>query len=262
MSALLRRIPAAIALLLVGALPIAREAAAQGAPPGGDHPPHTEGMGLDRTIRTFLLTELLETAPNVPGRPIRLDGTGWIGGDYNRVWLNLDAEQPTSGRELDIRGDVNYGRLVSPFWNALAGVRVEGRRREVGPARTRALLHLGLEGLSPYWFTMEPSLYVSPRGDISARLATTYDLLLTQRLVLQPRLETHAAVQRVPEFGIAPGVNDVELGARVRYEIRREFAPYVGVYWYRRTGGAAAMAREAGEGVRERGVVAGLRVWR
>lgn len=254
------RILGALALLHAGAPAFAGSAAAQSA--GAERPPHTEAMGLDRVTRTFLMTEVFELAPAVPGAPLRVDGTGWIGGDFNRVWLRLDAEQSTTTRESDLAGEVNYGRLVSPFWTALAGVRVESARSGDRGRATRALAAVGLEGFSPYWFTLEPSLYVSTRGDVSARIATTYDLLLTQRMILQPRFEAHAAVQRVPEFGVAPGVNDVELGARVRYEIRREFAPYVGVFWFRRTGGAAGMARQAGEGVREAGLVAGLRVWR
>ena len=254
------RLLAAAIVVQLCALPNAQRSVAQMSGRGGGQSAPT--MGLDRVVRVFMLTEVLEVAPAVEGRPIRLDGTGWIGGDYNRIWFRIDAEQATDGADSDLAGEVNYGRLVSPFWTALAGVRVESVRGGGRARETRALLALGFEGLSPYWFTMEPSLYVSTAGDISARFSTTFDLLLTQRLILQPRLEAHAAVQQVPELGIAPGVNDVELGARVRYEIRREFAPYVGLFWFRRTGGAAGLARAAGEGVREAGLVAGLRVWR
>lgn len=254
------RLLAAAAVVQVCALPNAERAGAQMSGSGGGKSATT--MGLDRVVRVFMLTEVLEVAPAVEGRPIRLDGTGWIGGDYNRIWFRIDAEQATDGADSDLAGEVNYGRLVSPFWTALAGVRVESVRGGERARETRALLALGFEGLSPYWFTMEPSLYVSTAGDISARFSTTFDLLLTQRLILQPRLEAHAAVQKVPEFGIGSGINDVELGARVRYEIRREFAPYLGFFWFRRTGGAAGIARAAGEGVREAGLVAGLRVWR
>ena len=227
----------------------------------GTGPAH--GMMMDRVRRVFLLTEVFEIAPGESGLPITLDGTGWIGGDYHRVFLNVDAEQPTRGsREVDLRGDVNYGRIVSPFWSALVGVRVESRRGEIGPLHTRGLLHLGMEGLAPGWFTLEPSLYVSPTGQISARVAGTTDFLLTQRLIVQPRAELHAVVQRVPEFLYAPGLTDAELGIRLRYEFRRDFAPYVGLAWFRRTGGSAGLARAAGESDRAAGLVAGVRVWR
>lgn len=226
----------------------------------GTGPAH--GMMMDRARRVFLLTEVFEVAPGDPGTPITLDGTGWIGGDYHRVYLGVDAEQPTRGREVDLRGDVNYGRLVSPFWSALVGVRVESRRGEVGPLRTRGLLHVGMEGLAPGWFTLEPSLYVSPKGQVSARVAGTTDFLLTQRLIVQPRAELHAVVQRVPEFLYAPGLTDAELSVRLRYEFRRDFAPYIGLSWFRRTGGSAGLARAAGESDRAAGLVAGVRVWR
>lgn len=232
----------------------------QGKQQGQRRSPPTSG--LDRQIRTFFLTEVLELAPAVAGTPVRIDGTGWIGGDYNRIWLRLDGEVSTERNQSDLAAELNYGRLVSPFWTALSGVRVESAHGGDGERATRALLALGFEGMAPFWFTMEPSLYVSTRGDVSARFASTFDLLLTQRLVLQPRLELHAAVQQVPSFGIGSGINDVELGARVRYEIRRELAPYVGVFWFRRAGGAASLARQARESVREAGLVAGLRVWR
>ena len=254
------RVLTAAVVLQLCALSQPERAGAQVAGHGGGQSPPT--VGLDRVVRVFVLTEVLEVAPAVEGRPIRLDGTGWIGGDYNRVWFRVDAEQATDGADSDLAGEINYGRLVSPFWTALAGVRVESTRGGERKRATRGLLALGFEGIAPYWFTMEPSLYVSAAGDVSARFSTAFDLLLTQRLILQPRLEAHAAVQDVPEFGIASGINDVELGARVRYEIRREFAPYVGFFWFRRTGGAAGIARAAGEGVREAGLVAGLRVWR
>lgn len=236
--------------------------APQSPPTGGPPGQHPPTMNMDRMIRTFLLTEVLEMAPGVAGRPITLDGTGWIGGDYNRVFLSLEADQPTTERGNDLAADVSYGRLVSPFWSALAGVRVESRLAEPGRRRTRALLALGFEGLAPGFFTLEPAVYVSPRGEISGQVSSTFDLLFTQRLILQPRVEVNAAVQKVPEFQIGAGVNDVEVGGRLRYEFRRDLAPYVGVVWTRRTGGTAVMARQAGESVGDFGLVAGVRVWR
>jgi copper resistance protein B len=158
--------------------------------------------------------------------------------------------------------DVTYGRVVSPFWTALVGGRVEMRGLGSAQHNTRGLLALGFEGLAPYWFEMEPMLYVSNKGQVSGRFTTTIELYFTQRLILQPRLETNFAVQQVPELGIGSGVNDVELGARMRYEIRREFAPYVGLDWFRRTGATAGLARSAGEAVKEAGLVAGVRMWR
>ena len=244
----------------------ARSAQAQATTP---EPKRTTSMMLDRRIRTFLLADVLDVQPNGAERPVTFEGLGWIGGDYNRVYLRATGERPTTGGGGDLQADLLYGRLVSPFWTAVAGMRVDTRAGPGSAARgagggraTRGLLAVGLEGLAPYWLQMEPTLYVSQHGDVSARFETSFDLLFTQRLILQPRVELDGAVQQVPEFGVGAGLNDVELGARMRYEIRRKFAPYVGVSWRRRTGGTAAMARANGEPVRGGGIVVGLRLWR
>lgn len=219
------------------------------------------GMTADRTVRTFLLADLLEFTPGGQGRPIRFDGLGWIGGDYNRVWLRAEGERPTSESGGEAQGELFYGRLISPFWNAIGGVRVD-TRSQLGDRATRALLAAGLEGLAPYWFVVEPTLYVSQKGDISARFTTSFDVLLTQRLIAQPRLELNAALQAVPRFGVGSGLNESDLGLRVRYEIRREFAPYVGVSWRRRYAGTAELSRRSGEAVTDGVFSVGLRLWR
>jgi copper resistance protein B len=246
----------AIAAALLIHLPFAARAAAQG---HGRHPPTA---GLDRTVRTFVLTEVLEVQPNGPDTPLSLDALAWVGGDYRRLYLRAEGEQPTGGGDAgDLQADALYGRLISPFWALVAGARLDTRAWG-GERATRGMLALGLEGLAPYWFELEPTLFLSQDGDISVELTGTFDLLVTQRLILQPRLDVNAAVQKVPEFGVGTGFNDVGLGARLRYEIRREIGPYIGVSWTRRTSGTAGLAREAGEPVSSGVLVAGVRLWR
>lgn len=228
--------------------------------PGGGRP-RTTSMTLDRTMRTFLLADLLEYSPSGPTNAIRVEGLGWIGGDYNRLWLRAEGDQPTARGQGEWQADAYYGRLVSPFWNAVVGARLDTRSFG-GRRATRGLLAVGFEGLAPYWLEVEPRLYVGQKGDLSAQFTTAFDLLFTQRLIVQPRLELNAALQKVPAFGVGAGLNDVELGARARYEFRREFAPYLGVSWRRRTGGTAVMARRAGEEVSDVSLVAGVRLWR
>jgi copper resistance protein B len=216
---------------------------------------------LDRQIRVFGLADVLEYVPSGKGS-VRADALGWIGGDYNRVFLRIDGDQPFAGSGGKTAVDVAYGRLVSPFWTALLGGRVEMRGLGSAQRTTRKLLAFGFEGLSPYWFEMEPMLYVSSKGRVSGRFTTSIDLYVTQRLILQPRVETNFALQQVPELGIGAGVDDVELGARMRYEIRREFAPYLGLTWFRRTGASAGLALKADEPIRDAGLVFGVRMWR
>jgi len=119
----------------------------------------------------------------------------------------------------------------------------------------------GLQGLAPYWFEVEPALFVSDKGDVSARLTATYDLLFTQRLILQPRFEFNAALSQTQQFGVAKGLNDVQLGLRLRYEISREFAPYIGLSWQRQFAATADLARAAGETASNVSLIAGLRWW-
>ncbi len=130
-----------------------------------------------------------------------------------------------------------------------------------GEEHVRVQAVIGLQGLAPYWFELEPSVFVSQDGDVSARLTATYDMFVTQRLIAEPRIEANAALQDVPDFGVGSGLNDLELGFRLRYELRREYAPYLGVNWVRRFAGAADLARQAGEAVSDVSLVGGIRAW-
>lgn len=208
---------------------------------------------------SLLRLDGLEYAPGAEGRPISLEASGWIGGAFNRVWFRADGEHLTADGTGAAEAQLFYGRMISSYWDALIGFRVD--RRWGDDSATRAHLALGLEGLAPYWFEVAPTLFVSQDGDISARLEASYDLLFTQRLIAEPELELNAALQEVPEHGIGSGLNDIGLGVRLRYEIKREIAPYIGFTWTRRLGGSADLAREAGRSVDERAFVAGLRVW-
>lgn len=232
------------------------------------------GMNLDRVIRTFVLMDQLELQANAPARPVNFELLSWIGGDYRRVFIRAQGEQPTATIGTgELQADLFFGRLISPFWSAVGGARVETRARAHVPSDsvttgskrsrvTRGMVAVGFLGLAPGWFEVEPILYVSDQGDVSAEFESTVDVLISQRLILQPRLELNAAVQAVPEFGVGAGLNDVEVGARLRYEIRRKFAPYIGVSWRRLTSGSAVMAHIAGDPLSVSTFSAGVRLWR
>lgn len=243
-----------LALCALAALP----AAAQQAPP--QPPAHQlEVPHMEWGTTSFILVDQLELLPGAESTPLALDAIGWWGGAYNRLWFRAEADQLTGASSGEGEGQLLYGRTISPFWDALVGVRVDGRWGEEGG--TRAHLAVGLEGLAPYWFELAPTLFISQNGDVSARLEAEYEFLFTQRLVLSPELEVNAALQEASEWGVGSGLNDYELGLRLRYEIKREFAPYVGYQWFRRVGGTADLARTAGEDVSSGSWVAGLRVW-
>lgn len=205
--------------------------------------------------------EVLELAPGPDQRPLQWDFSAWVGKSYTRIWFKSDGNVASNQRVGEIELQALYSRLVSPFWELQAGVRTDVAYSP-DDTRTRALLVLGLQGMAPYRFELEPALFVSTDGDVSASLVAAYDVFLTQRLLLQPRLETTAAIQESADWSVGSGLNSVVLGARLRYEIRREFAPYVGLNWTRLAGGTADFARMDGEDPSTLSFVVGVRVWR
>lgn len=215
---------------------------------------------MDRAIYTYVALNELEYAPGLEQEPVAMDAELWTGGDYNRLWLKAEGEHSTVESEGEYEIQALYGRFVAAFWDAQVGVRLDAARSG-GATETRAHLALGLQGLAPYWFEVESTLFVSQDGDVSARLEAGYDLLFTQRLILEPEFESTVAIQEVPEWGTGSGINDVELSARLRYEVVRELAPYLGISWHRRVGETADLARATGEDVSETALVLGVRAW-
>lgn len=209
----------------------------------------------DNQIHGFFLMDQLESRFTRTGPDaLQFNGFGWLGGDYNRVWMKPEGTKIYDGPWEDVDVQLLYGRLIAPFWDLQAGVRYFQPSSD-GPAR------VGIQGLAPYWFDVEAAAFISNRGEVSARLELEYEVLLTQRLILQPRLETNIAIQKVKELGIGQGVNDLELGLRLRYEIWREFAPYIGVAWTSKFGQAADFVRAKGDAVRQLNFVGGVRFW-
>ncbi len=239
--------------------------AERGAVPATGTPPHLLfgwAPPVDDRMRfNYVLIDRLEFNTGDTPDTFLWDAQGWYGGDRHKFWWKTEGTHQTQGPSAG-EGEVQalYSRLVAPFWDFQIGLRYD-RTWGPGPDRDRAFAVIGLTGLAPYWFEIEPALFVSEDGDVSARLTATYDALLTQRLILQPRLDVNAALQRVSEFGVGSGVNDVEIGLRLRYEIRREFAPYVGVTWRRALGNSADLAKVIGGETSILSVVIGGRAW-
>lgn len=210
----------------------------------------------------FLLFDQLEyRIKNNADNTARWDVQGWYGGDYNRLWVKTEGEWRTNGeRGGEAEVQALYSRLIASFWDFQIGLRYDQFSGEDFD-RGRGFAVIGLQGLAPYRFEVEPALFISQDGDVSARLTATYDLLLTQRLILQPRLDFDAALQSVEDFGVGEGVNSLGLGLRMRYEITREFAPYIGVHWLRRFGETADIAERDGGEVEDLALVFGVRLW-
>jgi copper resistance protein B len=178
----------------------------------------------------------------------------WYGDDYNKLWFETEGER-VAGDE-DGRVELMWDRIISPWWSFQTGVRQDFGE---GPSRTWA--DFGIQGLAPYLFEIDAALYVGEEGRTAARFSGEYDVLITQRLILQPELEFQLFGKDDPENGIGSGLSDGNVGLRLRYEIRRELAPYIGVHWKRKFGKTADLARNEGEDESDLLFVAGVRAW-
>ena len=211
----------------------------------------------DNEVFAVLRGDRIEYQVNSGKNHLLWDVWGWVGSDYDKLYLESEGTWQIDEEEVEeAELQVLYARNVAAFWDLQAGVRHDFR-----PKPTRTFAALGLQGTAPYWFEVDATAYVSEDGDISADLEAEYDILLSQRLILQPRFEVAAAVQGVEENGVGRGINDIELGARMRYEIRREFAPYIGVSWHRKLGDTADLAKDEGEDIDVVSFVAGIKLW-
>lgn len=180
---------------------------------------------------------------------------GWYGRDYDRAVFKAEGE--IEGGELhEARTELLWGHAITAYWDTQLGVRYDS-----GAGPDRGWLAFGVQGLAPYWFEVDATAYVGGDGRTALRLAAEYELLLTQKLILQPHIEVNFYGKRDVERELGSGLSDLMAGVRLRYEIRREFAPYVGIEWGRKFGGTADYARAAGEDTGESRLVAGLRFW-
>ena len=205
----------------------------------------------------FALADRLEYQSNDGSPTVLFDGQGWWGGDRNKLWIKSEVEYDFSeDRFEEAELQALWSRPISRFFDLQAGV-----RRDFAPDPSRNYAVLGVQGLAPYWFEIDAAAFVSGHGDVTARIEAEYDFLLTQRLIAQPRTELNFAAQDIAALGIGSGLSTAEVGLRLRYEIKREFAPYVGVNWERSVGDTADFARAAGDDPGSVSLVAGVRLW-
>jgi copper resistance protein B len=218
--------------------------------------PDVEGHAVhDQAIHYFVLLDRLEWQIVSEGAGFDVDSTGWLGRDRDRVWFRAEGDGE-DGRLGEAQAHVLYGRQISRWWDFVAGIRQDFRP---GPAQTWAAV--GVQGLAPYWFEIEATAYVGESGRTHARFEVEYDLLLTNRLIVQPLVEVEVFGKSDPERGTGAGLSTTGAGVRLRYELRREIAPYVGVVWTNTWGTTADFAEAAGEDTGGARLVTGLRLW-
>lgn len=218
-------------------------------------PPGLEGHAVhDRQFNTFVLFDRLEWLGDASGG-LNIENRTWLGGDINRAWIRADGHAE-DGRLDSANVHALWGRSFSRWWDVVAGVRQDFR-----PGDPQTWAAVGIQGLAPYWFEIEATGYVGADWRTHARVEIEYDLLLTNRLVLQPVLDFDVYGKRDAERDIDAGLSSIEAGVRLRYEIRRELAPYVGIVWDRKLFGTADLARETGDDVGGVKLAVGIRTW-
>jgi copper resistance protein B len=209
---------------------------------------------------SMTLFDLLEYRPKGKDSDVRWDIESWHGGDYKRFVVKTEGEIATRSNDYNAEFQLLRSRLRKPYTELQYGLRLQAKRYKDGHiARPQAVL--ALESRVPYNFDVETSLYLDPKGNLSGDFTATKDILLSQRLILQGRLEAAAALQSVERFGVGRGLNSIETGLRLRYEIKREFAPYIGISYNRSYGQTASFIREDGGKVAQWRFVAGVRAW-
>lgn len=203
----------------------------------------------------FLMVDHLETSLNGGDHDWHWDSAYRWGGDIHKLWVKTEGEASFDhGSVEDMELQVLYGRAIAAFWDVQLGIRHD-HAFDGKDGLSHAVL--GINGLAPYWFEVDAAAFVSEHGDITARMEAEYELFLSQRLILQPMLSLDWAAQSIPEQGLGAGLNQAEAALRLRYEFKREFAPYIGITW----------TRHFDETRRWQGhqsdthIVAGLRLW-
>lgn len=185
-----------------------------------------------------------------------LDIQAWYGGDINKLWVKSEVEGPWGKKPEHAEVQALWSRALDPWFDLQAGVRFDP---QPGPNRTH--LVLGVQGLAPYWWEVDGAVFLSNKGDVTARAEAEYDLRITQKLILQPRAEVDLSLQDVPELGIGSGLTSASLGLRLRYQISPLVAPYIGVEYERAFGDTRRFLRGEGEDPGGFNLLAGVRFW-
>ncbi len=220
--------------------------------PAGVKPPR---LADQESFGSGLVDRLERAYSHDSGHWTAYDVQAWYGRDFNRLVLKAEG-QASQGRLQDARTELLWGHAIAAYWDSQLGV-----RHDNGGGPDRNWLALGVQGLAPYWFNVEATGYLGDQGRSALRLSASYELLLTQRVVLQPQLEINAYGKDDPARGIGGGLSDATAGLRLRYDISRQFSPYIGVEWSGRFGRTGDYAQAAGERRDTADVVVGVHFW-
>ncbi|MNF34331.1 Copper resistance protein B precursor [compost metagenome] len=218
--------------------------------------PAVTGHGVhDKAINGFWLVDQLEYQDADDGSALAWDMSGWVGGDIDRLWVRSEGER-TNGHTEKAEVQALWGHAIGPWWDVVTGV-----RQDFKPGSPQTWAAFGLQGLALYNFETQATFFVGENGQNALRVEGEYDILLTNKLILQPTAEVNFYTRNDPERSVGAGLANTEAGVRLRYEIVPEFAPYIGVTWSSTYGNTADYTGEEGEDRRQARFVAGLRLW-
>ena len=211
---------------------------------------------MDSPILAHFIFSQLEGRWNGTNTEFRWEGQGWVGTDYDKLWIKSEGTLQGNGTVDDGQHQFLYSRAITTYFDLQGGL-----RSDIDSLPTRNWAAFGIQGLAPYFFDLKVTGFVSSQGHLAAKLEASYDLLLTQRLILQPQIELNLYSKADPARMVGAGFADIDTGLRLRYEFSRKFAPYLGVVYEGKFGQTANLARRAGESTGGVRFVAGLRLW-
>ena len=211
--------------------------------------------GADDPLLYKVMIDKLETRNADGDDPVILEADAWIGYDLDKLWIKTDVER-VNGNTEEAEVQLLYSHAIAPFWDIQVGW-----RHNTKPEPDRNYLAIGLQGLAPYQFDINSALYVGKSGQVGMSGSAEYEYMLTQQWVLSPEAGINLYSKDDEAAGIGSGISDLELGLRLGYEMKREFAPYIGVNWNKKVGQTADYASAEGETVEDTQFVAGVRIW-
>jgi copper resistance protein B len=224
--------------------------------------PSTPGVDLgamppvmDQGIYAHAIFNQLEGRWNGSNTEFRWEGQGWAGTDYDKLWIKSEGTL-SDGAVDDGQDQFLYSRAITTYFDLQGGL-----RSDIDSRPTRNWAAFGIQGLAPYFFDLELAGFVSGEGHLAAKLEASYDVLITQRLILQPQIELNVYSKADPARLVGAGFSDIDTGLRLRYELSRKFAPYLGVVYQGKFGQTANFARQAGESTGDFRFVFGIRAW-
>ena len=209
----------------------------------------------DDPLLTMVNIEKFEIQDGDEGNPVVLDAYAWVGKDINKFWMKTEIER-VDGLTEESELQMLYSRALYPFWDIQIGW-----RRDIDPGPKRDWLAIGLQGLAPYMFEVDAGIFIGESGRLAARLDAEYEYMLTQKWVLSPEIEMNFYSKDDTAVGVGSGLANASLGLRLRYEIRREFAPYIGINWEKDFGDTADLTEVSGEESSDSRLVMGIRAW-